>query len=403
MDGRSGARIWRAAAVRKNPGNNRERSSRLKKLLATFNKHAKKTALTALAAVALMGGITHDSRPASALPEAATTTQTADTAKVKYAVSEARLDTIKAKIAMTPTGQALLDYAARENIRIEMSDSKTMDDDPKDNIFIKGLNYGHLIRLNGDIASDDAIMLTLAHEIRHSWHDRTVKSDDMPLEPRREWLKRRIQEADCFAYEIHFAYEYEKATGKKLNIGNRATNDYAKLLSAYEKARGAEGATVGSAYSALLEKTFVHVNGLDYDKRFTTQLKETWTDVATKPGLGIVYAARMINTPTDEEFVKEMREVAHAGLDIGFDPAALPTWTEADFLSFEKTGGTPSKKDQQTFDEAQAKYLESRRVWQLLHPADNDVAAPPAMVMPERLPPTVMPVEKPPRARGPGV
>ncbi len=374
----------------------------MKKLLTAFNRRAKKTALTAIAAVALMGGITHDSRPAAALPEAATTTQTADVPKVKYAVSEARLDTIKAKIALTPTGQALLDYAARENIRIEMSDSKVMDDDPKDNIFIKGLNYGSLIRLNGDIASDDAIMLTLAHEIRHSWHDRTVKSDDMALEPRREWLKRRIQEADCFAYEIHFAYEYEKATGKKLAIGNRATNDYAKLLSAYEKARNAEGATVGGAYTALLEKTFVHVNGLDYDKRFTTQLKDTWSDVATKPGLSIVYAARMINTPTDEEFVKEMREVAHAGLDIGFDPAALSTWTEADFLSFEKTGGTPSKKDQQTFDDAQAKYLQARSAWQLLHPANDDTAAPPAMVMPERLPPTVMPVPKPPRARSPG-
>lgn len=371
----------------------------MKKLFATFNRHAKKTALTALAAAALLGGIPHDTPRPEAPPEAEAVTQTVDTPKVKYAVSQERLDTIRAKIAMTPTGQALLDYAARENIRIEMSDSKVMDDDPKDNIFIKGLNYGNLIRLNGDIASDDAIMLTLAHEIRHSWHERTVKSDDLPLEPRREWLKRRIQEADCFAYEIHFAYEYEKATGKKLSIGNRATNDYAKLLGAYEKARAAEGATPDSAYSALLEKTFLHVNGLDYDKRFTTQLKDTWAEVAAKPGLGPVYAARMVNTPTDEEFVKEMREVAHAGLDIIFDPAALSTWTEADFLSFEKTGGTPSKKDQQTFDEAQAKYLEARRAWQLLNVANDNIAAPPAMVMPEKLPPTV---EKKPPAPKPG-
>lgn len=375
-----------------------QRSSRLKKLLATFNKHARKTALTAIAAVALVGGITHDSPPASALPETATATQTADTVKVPYATSQARLDTIKTKIALTPTGQALLDYAARENIRIEMSDSKTMDDDPKDNIFIKGLNYGHLIRLNGDIASDDAIMLTLAHEIRHSWHERTVKSDDLQLEPRREWLKRRIQEADCFAYEIHFAYEYEKATGKKLAIGNRATNDYAKLLGAYEKARSAEGATVATAYSALLEKTFQHVNGLDYDKRFTTQLKETWTDVAAKPGLAPIYAARMVNTATDADFVREMREVATAGLEIGFDPAALSTWTDADFLSFEKTGGAPSKKDQQTFDEAQLKYLEARTDWQLLHFMNDNPAAPPAMAVPEKLPPTV---EKKPRAPRP--
>ncbi|MDF3024951.1 MAG: hypothetical protein K0R10_2312 [Alphaproteobacteria bacterium] len=374
----------------------------MKKLLTAFNRRAKKTALTAVAAFALIGGISHDSPPAHALPEVAAATQTADTVKVPYATSQARLDTIKAKIALTPTGQALIDYAVRENIRIEMSDSKAMDDDPKDNIFIKGLNYGHLIRLNGDIASDDAIMLTLAHEIRHSWHDRTVKSDELQLEPRREWLKRRIQEADCFAYEIHFAYEYEKATGKKLSIGNRATNDYAKLLGAYEKARAAEGATVSSAYTALLEKTFVHVNGLDYDKRFTTQLQETWTEVAAKQGLMPSYSARMVDPATDADFVREMREVATAGLDIGFDPAALSTWTEADFLSFEKTGGTPSKKDQQTFDSAQAKFLEARTTWQLLHPANDDVISPPAMSAPGRLPPTVMPVEKPPRIARPG-
>ncbi len=370
--------------------------------MSAFNRRAKKTALTALAAVALLGGISHDAPPAHARPEAATTTQVADTVKVPYATSQARLDTIKAKIALTPTGQALIDYAVRENIRIEMSDSKVMDDDPKDNIFIKGLNFGYLIRLNGDIASDDAIMLTLAHEIRHSWHDRTVKSDDLQLEPRREWLKRRIQEADCFAYEIHFAYEYERATGKKLSIGNRVTNDYAKLLSGYEKARAAEGATVSSAYTSLLEKTFLHVNGLDYDKRFTEQLKDTWTDVAAKPGLAPVYSTRMIDPATDADFVREMREVATAGLDIGFDPAALSTWTEADFLSFEKTGGKPSRTDQQTFDDAQAKYLSARTAWQLLHPANDDIAAPPAMSAPTSVPPTVMPVEKPPRARSPG-
>ncbi len=377
--------------------------------MSAFNKHAKKTALTAAAAFALMGGMVQDTNrehlqlkpTASASASAAAMTQVADTVKVKYETSEARLDTIKKKIALTPTGQALLDYAVRENIRIEMSDSKVMDDDPKDNIFIKGLNFGYLIRLNGDIASDDAIMLTLAHEIRHSWHDRTVKSDELQLEPRREWLKRRIQEADCFAYEIHFAYEYEKATGKKLNIGNRVTNDYAKLLGGYEKARAAEGATVSSAYTALLEKTFLHVNGLDYDKRFTTQLKETWTEVAAKPGLAPSYSARMTDPATDADFVREMREVATAGLDIGFDPAALSTWTEADFLSFEKTGGKPSKADQQTFDEAQAKYLSARTDWQLLHFTNDNVVSPPAMAVPAQLPPTVMPLPAKPRPQKP--
>ncbi len=93
---------------------------------------------------------------------------------VKYAYSDARLEKIKTAIALSETVRALLDFAATENIRIEMSNSKVMDDDPKDSLTIKGLNYSTLIRLNGDISSDDEVMITLAHELRHSWHERRI-------------------------------------------------------------------------------------------------------------------------------------------------------------------------------------------------------------------------------------
>jgi len=364
----------------------------LKKLLHAFNKAAKKSVLTVAAASALVLGTSapHAHTLSPLQREVITATQNAPAAApvVKYAYSQERLDSITAKIALMPAGQQLLDFAVRENIRIEMSDSKAMDDDTTDNIFIKGLNFGHLIRLNGDIASDDIIMITLAHEVRHSWHDRAVHSDELQLEPRREWLKRRIQEADCFAYEIHFAYEYEKATGKVLDLGNRRTDDYAKLLAAYEGFRADPALTTGDAYTKLLEKTFIRVHGLEYDKRFNNQLSEIWNRVAANSGIAPAYAARMVNPSTDAEFVREMREVATAGLDFVNDPKALTNWTEADFLSFEKTGGAPFRKDQETFNATQAKYLEARRAWQLLHPA-NDVAAP-AMVAPgENAPPTI--------------
>ncbi len=79
------------------------------------------------------------------------------------------------------------------------------------------LNHYTSIELNRDIGTEESMMLTLAHEVRHSWHKREVKVGELNLDPKRAWISDRIQEADCFAYEIHFGYEYEKATGKSLS------------------------------------------------------------------------------------------------------------------------------------------------------------------------------------------
>lgn len=379
----------------------------MKKLLQQFNKSAKRAGIAGAATLAMVFGLHADAQanraplpqPAALMELAPATVQEApkvktvqEAPKVKYAYSQERLDKIEAEMSRTELGTALLAFAAEKNIRIEMSSSKVMDDNPKDRITIKGLNYSTLIRLNGDISSDSEILLTLAHEIRHSWHQHVVDSDTLALTPRNEWLKRRIQEADCFAFEIHFAYEYEKATGKSLSIGDRypaaGQSTYAGMLGDYSRARAKKDATVGDAYSQLLGKAFVHVNKQGYDKRFTENLSEIWTSAATKSGLRFAYADEMMNPATDAEFVKAMREVATAGLRPGTDPAALTSWLDSDFLGFEKTGGKPSRANMKTFEVAQTRYEEAKLAWKEFI-APKEVAPLPAPVVPQ--PPAVSP------------
>ncbi|MDE1151320.1 MAG: hypothetical protein PW788_02190 [Micavibrio sp.] len=331
--------------------------------------------------------------PAKAIPlKAAKAAAPVDSA---YATSKERLQVIEGSMRKTPLGRALLQFAADENIRIVMSDSKVMDPNPNDNLMFKGRNYSTRILLNGDVKSHDEIMITLAHEIRHSWHERQLHTNRMKLDPQREWVKRRIQEADCFAFEIHFAYEYEKATGKTLNLGSRKNCDnrggYACLLQNYSNDRAAM--PVGDAYSKLLGRTFKHVHAQGYDRSFVDDLDNGWGYVVDYPGLGILFNERLLNPTPDAEYARNMRRVATAGLTPGVDPAALADWTNADFSSLDKTGAVDAdvKAD---FDKVQSRYAAARFAWVSL----LDFAATqkfPDMMLPPKppapLPPTGLP------------
>jgi len=57
-----------------------------------------------------------------------------------------------------------------------------------------------------------------------------------------------------------------------------------------------------------------------------------------------------------------MRKVATVGTTPGVDPAALYAWTDADFLSFKKTGGQ-SKSDIKKLDALEVKFNAARNSW----------------------------------------
>lgn len=336
--------------------------------------------LCAVFAAAALGGAVHAPAPAqlpSATTEFAVAAAPQQQAKEKYAFSQQRLDSIQAKMRATELGRDLLQFAQDENIRISLSDSKTMDPNPRDALFTKGRNYSTYVLLNGEMRSDDELMLTLVHELRHSWHERVIKSNEMRLGPRHHWLKRRIQEADAFAFEVHFGYEYEKATGKRLDVGDRwnacdGTKPFVCLVEEYRRIRDG-GTPVDEAYGALLVKGFRHVNAMSYDKTFVKELEAGWSNVIDRPWLGQYYAPMFDSPVTDAAFVEKMRAVCTAGMAPGKDPAALVHWTEADFLSFEKTGGK-TKSGMRKLDAAERKFALAAQAWRNYVPAEKPPA-----------------------------
>lgn len=358
------------------------------KLSRAWNKSArsaKKVLLTGILALSLSGGFTavahaetRDTRPPAAATSAMSKAEKQQ--KKDYAFSQERLDKIENNMRRTDLGRALLQFAEDQHIRISMSNSKTIDSDPKDNLFTKGRNYSTYILLNGETRSDDEIMMTLAHELRHSWHERTVKSGEMELDPRRHWLMRRIQEADAFSFEVHFGYEYEKATGKQLDIGDRynACNGKTPFICLAEEYRQARdgGKPAAEAYSQLLEQGLRHVRAMKYDKTFAGELDDGWGAAITAPAAGAAYANRFDHPVTDADFIAKMRAVATEGLAPGVDPAVLTKWTDADFLSFDKTGGK-DKGDMKKLAAAEKKFAAAKDAWDKYEAARTPPPAPP--------------------------
>jgi hypothetical protein len=361
------------------------------RLSRAWNKSAraaKRILATGILALSLSAGFTAAAQaetPAAPVPvvEVAKEKQPKQK-KVDYAYSQARLDTIKARMQQTELGRELLQFADDQNIRIAMSNSKVMDFNPKDGLFVKGRNYSTYILLNGDIKYDDEIMMSLAHELRHSWHERVIKSGEMELDPRRHWLMRRIQEADAFSFEVHFGYEYEKATGRQLDIGERwgaCQANKAPFVCFVERYRmiREDKKKAPQAYSHLLELAMKHVRAMQYDKTFAGELDDGWGATIKIPAAGRAYADRFDRPVTDSEFVARMRAVATEGLVPGVDPAALSGWTDADFLSFDKTGGK-DKGDMKKLSAIELKFAAAKDAW-------DRYKAPPPPQMPAPPPP----------------
>ncbi|MDE1151321.1 MAG: hypothetical protein PW788_02195 [Micavibrio sp.] len=350
-----------------------------------FNRTARRIALTAATAISMTFSFNaaaaqlqqHPARQpmtsAFTMPaEAAvngTTVGDANSAKpapkTPYKYSDARLQLVEDHMRKTQLGQDLLKFAEDEKIAIRLSRGSAMDDNSADKITFSGLNFGDHILLNGDVSNDDAIMLTLAHELRHSWHKRIAKADALELEPKRQWIRDRIEEADAFSFEVHFGYEYEQATGKKLNLGNRANacagDGYLCLVESYRGWRDG-GMAAPDAYEKLLEKAFVHVHGLDYDSDFLKDQLDTYGDIVKRPAIGYLYSAEWSNPASEADYTDAMRRIVTVGINPASDRSAFAGWTPLDLQSLAKTGGEDDagaeklKASENKFAEARAAF-----------------------------------------------
>lgn len=125
---------------------------------------------------------------------------------------DARIQRLIAALRSTPLGREMFDYVVEQDTEMQWE----VDDDKRVGAFFHGQN---LIALDAR-ANDDAIMLTLTHEIRHAWQFRTLDVSEWELSPRDRWSASRLIEADSCAFTAHYVADYHKQTGVKLNAKN---------------------------------------------------------------------------------------------------------------------------------------------------------------------------------------
>lgn len=328
-----------------------ERSN--KTLLSRFNRAARHAGIAAVAAGALFfSGDARSHKSPVIVAQSAVTVTVTDPAVQK------RLDHLRTEICRTADGRALFAFADANNTKLEMSDSKTMDADLTDAIFIRGLNYGKLVQLNREEASDSVLMYTAVHELRHSWHKLAAGTHDMELPPKQAWIRDRVLEADCYSFEIHFGYEYAKQCGIPFDTG---TGSYAALAKSYAADRDA-GMAADIAYGRLMERAFPHVKSLEYDDDFLGRQIRNWEAVVKDPCLGITHADKWDREPDTKEFAAMLRRATTVGIDVKSGPSALAAWTDNDFQSLDKTGGA-TKDDLDKLAKADGKRGEAKAAW----------------------------------------
>ena len=333
-----------------------ERSN--KTLLSRFNRAARHAGIAAVAAGAFFFAGDARSHQAPVAPQSAVTASIETTDVTTDPAAQKRLDHLRAEICRTADGRALFGFSDANNTKLEMSDSKHMDSDLTDAIFIRGLNFGKTVQLNIEEKSDTVLMYTAVHELRHSWHKLAAGTHDMELPPKQAWIRDRVLEADCYSFEIHFGYEYAKQCGIAFDTGE---GSYATLAKSYAADRDA-GMAANVAYGRLMERAFPHVKSLEYDEDFLNRQIRNWDAVVKTPCLGVTHAEKWNTEPDAKEFAAMLRRATTVGIDVKTGASALSAWTDADFQSLDKTGGA-TKDDLDKLAKADGKRGEAKAAW----------------------------------------
>lgn len=278
--------------------------------------------------------------------------------KKTSSAEDRRLETALQRLNDTALGREMLTFIQTENIAIRFAGQNAVDSDTKDLFGVQGLadpSTG-VILINDNQYNADQLLMTVAHEIRHMWQNRTASIDKLALDPRREWLQDRFKEADAFAFQIHYAYEYARETKQplvfsRIAIACEVRPSLACMYESYATLRDS-GATPEEAYHKLVVDSFQLVKSLNYDWDFLRYQAERWQEAFKNPELARSYDPQWRPLSSDAEFVDTMRRVFTIGMDVEKGPQALARWSAEDFLSLEKTGGA-SDEYKSYFEEVQ--------------------------------------------------
>ena len=115
-----------------------------------------------------------------------------------------RMTELKKRFSAISLGQDLLDMAEENDISILFDYQDDLDSEYKECGYY--LQREGAVVLNGHF-SDDRLIATLAHELRHAWQDISGLMEEQSVNPFRYLTLRRVEEADAYSFETHFLFE----------------------------------------------------------------------------------------------------------------------------------------------------------------------------------------------------
>lgn len=278
--------------------------------------------------------------------------------------SEARLNQIQNIIAETKLGRDLLEMANGHGVTIrfmtadELKENK--DDEAKRTIVGGYTNHDKTIRIDPH-DSNNGLVMTLVHELRHAWQDKHVNYAALEralIHPEKQMILERFLEADAYAFESHFALDYERETGKRLILGGdiqtRFDPDTASSEARDAMRRDIVGGLDADTVRANgLKLAFAFPRELQYHDRFLKKKVFEWfkgmrefsdsnmQDCSDPQAKQKVFEFQYLidNDVSNSAFAAELRKFGVPGVDPNA-PNYLRNISAADLTSDQWTGGT---------------------------------------------------------------
>lgn len=133
-----------------------------------------------------------------------------------------RIKRVNRLMRKTPLGEYLHQYAAAQGFRFAWNAETESEN---------GSYKDGLIKKSPRLESDQSLVLTGVHEIRHGWHMRLLQGVHHKTDPVTEWQLSMVMEVDSCAYTAHYAAEYKDITG--VDLTRKFSGYGAKTAKAY--------------------------------------------------------------------------------------------------------------------------------------------------------------------------
>lgn len=210
----------------------------------------------------------------------------------KQASDQNRIECIRQRVSQSTLGNALLEWADDNDIQILMDNE------------CKGVIGYYMIGTNtvclNILFDNEALLGTLAHELRHAWQDHNGLLSNTITTPQDYATQIRFTEADAFAFGAVVAFEAESTTSRDFQ-----ENYYHERIKEVLK-ENPDGLNDGSCLAATFDVFFNN-----------TRTRRSYDTVAFDRGLQAIGLNKHSVTPPHGEYCqKDFSEPAKEGINL---------------------------------------------------------------------------------------